>query len=172
MYGYRLLILQAKEVWQEGTYNEINVQTLQPWQWIHEREVHVVGEALLPLETVEMNLPEGMTGKVLDILPCPEIERGRGRIVLTTVNRLARGAIELTLRDASGHAEHLQTTDNHIFYSQSHGQWLAAGQLQPGERLNGVDGPITGILKSPGYFNGKNFRSVRTSEGPTRSAVG
>ncbi|MCA9118586.1 MAG: hypothetical protein H6822_03885 [Planctomycetaceae bacterium] len=140
---YRLVLLQAKEVWEDGTYNEINVQTLQPWQWLHENEVHVGGEAPLPLETVEMNLPVGMTGKVLDILPCPEIERGRGRVVLTTVNRLARGVIELTLRDADGKEETLRPTDEHLFYSVSQGDWLSAGELQVGERLNGTSGPIT-----------------------------
>ena len=140
---YRLVLLHAKEVWDDGTYNEINVQTLQPWQWLHEHEVHVGGDAPLPLETVEMNLPLGMTGKVLDILPCPEIERGRGRVVLTTVNRLARGVIELTLRDANGHEETLCPTDEHLFYSVSRGDWLSAGELQVGERLSGTNGPIT-----------------------------
>ncbi|MCA9118590.1 MAG: hypothetical protein H6822_03905 [Planctomycetaceae bacterium] len=140
---YRLVLLQAKEVWEDGTYNEINVQTLQPWQWLHEHEVHVGGEAPLPLETVEMNLPAGMIGKVLDILPCPEIERGRGRVVLTTVNRLARGVIELTPRDATGREETLRPTDEHLFYSASQGDWLSAGELQVGERLNGTSGPIT-----------------------------
>ena len=140
---YRLVILQAKEVWEDGAYNEINVQTLQPWQWIHENEVHVGSQAPLPLETVEMNLPVGMTGKVLDILPCPQLEQGAGRTVLTTVNRLARGVIELSLRDADGHEETLRPTDEHLFYSTSHGDWLSAGELQVGERLSGTSGPIT-----------------------------
>ena len=146
---YRLVLLQAKEVWQDGTYNEINVATLQPWQWIHEHEVHVGSQAPLPLETVEMNLPVGMTGKVLDILPCPELERGAGRTVLTTVNRLARGVIELTLRDRDGNEETIRPTDEHLFYSASHGDWLPAGELQPGEHLDGVNGTITVASVTP-----------------------
>ncbi|MBC8356606.1 MAG: hypothetical protein H8E66_31910 [Planctomycetes bacterium] len=146
---YRLVMVQAKEVWEDGTYNEINVATLQPWQWIHQHEVHVGGEAPLPLETVEMNLPVGMTGKVLDILPCPELEQGAGRTVLTTVNRLARGVIELSLRDADGHEETLRPTDEHLFYSTSHGDWLSAGELQVGERLSGTSGPITVATITP-----------------------
>ncbi|MDA1055526.1 MAG: hypothetical protein O3C40_34450 [Planctomycetota bacterium] len=117
----------ACQVWEDGTYNEINVQPLQPWQWLHENEVHIGGEAPLPLETVEMNLPVGMTGKVLDILPYLEIERGRGRVVLTTVNRLARGVIELTLCDADGQEETLRPTDEQLSYSASQGDWLSAG---------------------------------------------
>ncbi|MBI2477426.1 MAG: hypothetical protein HYV60_01860, partial [Planctomycetia bacterium] len=91
----------------------------------------------------EMGLPEGMTGKVHDILPCPKIQSGRGRIVLTTVNRLARGVIELTLRDANGQEETLRPTGEHLFYSVSHGEWLLADQLQPGEHLDGVNGTVT-----------------------------
>ena len=146
---YRLVILQAKEVWEDGTYNEINVQTLQPWQWIHQHEVHVGSQAPLPLETVEMNLPVGMTGKVLDILPCPQLEQGAGRTVLTTVNRLARGVIELSLRDADGNEETIRPTDEHLFYSKSHGDWLSAGELQPGEHLDGTDGLITVAAITP-----------------------
>ncbi|MBC8356602.1 MAG: hypothetical protein H8E66_31890, partial [Planctomycetes bacterium] len=61
----------------------------------------------------------------------------------TTVNRLARGVIELSLRDADGHEETLRPTDEHLFYSTSHGDWLSAGELQVGERLSGTSGPIT-----------------------------
>jgi hypothetical protein len=140
---YRLLILQAKEVWDDSTYNEINVETLQPWQWIQEHEVRVGGQAPLPLDTLEMGLPEGMTAKVLDILPCPKIQSGRGRVVLTTVNRLAQGVIELTLRASNGQEETLRPTGEHLFYSVSHGEWLPADQLQPGEHLDGVNGTVT-----------------------------
>jgi len=140
---YRLILIQANEVWEDGTNNEINVATLQPWQWIDEHEVRVGGDAPLPLETIEMNLPAGMTGKVLDILPCPEIEPGRGRVVLTTVNRLASSVIELTLRDLAGLEESLRPTSEHLFYSVTRGEWLPAGDLQPGEHLDGTDGPIT-----------------------------
>jgi len=156
---YRLLILQAKEAWEDGTYNEINVETLQPWQWIQEHEVHVGGMAPLPLDTREMGIPEGMAGKVIDILPCPQIETGRGRVVLTTVNRLARGVIELTLRDASGREETLRPTDNHLFYSISQGEWLPAEQLHAGEHLNGIDGnvTITSITQIPGTHRVYNF---------------
>jgi len=140
---YRLLILQAKEVWDDGTCNEINVETLQPWQWIDEHQAHVGSWAPLPLDTLEMGLPEGMTGKVLDILPCPKIKSGRGRVVLTTVNRMAQGVLELTLRAANGQEETLRPTGEHLFYSVSHGEWLPADQLQPGEHLDGVNGTVT-----------------------------
>ncbi|MBI2477428.1 MAG: hypothetical protein HYV60_01870, partial [Planctomycetia bacterium] len=122
---------------------DINVETLQPWQWIHEHEAHVGSWAPLPLDVTEMGLPEGMTGKVHDILPCPKIQSGRGRVVLTTVNRLARGVIELSLRGSDGQEETLRPTGEHLFYSVSHGEWLPAHQLQPGEHLDGVHGTVT-----------------------------
>jgi hypothetical protein len=140
---YRLLVLQAKEAWDDGTYNEVHVRTLQPWQWVHEQEVHVGGYAPLPLDTLEMGLPEGMTGKVIDILPCPTIKSGRGRVVLTTINRLARGVIELTLRNSHDREETLRPTGEHLFYSVTQGDWLSAEELQPGEHLDGINGTVT-----------------------------
>ncbi|MBC8357118.1 MAG: AHH domain-containing protein, partial [Planctomycetes bacterium] len=67
----------------------------------------------------------------------------------TTVNRLARGVIELSLRDADGNEETIRPTDEHLFYSASHGDWLPAGELQPGEHLDGVNGTITVASVTP-----------------------
>ncbi len=146
---YRLVIFQGKEVWENGTYNEINVASLQPWQWIHQNEVHVGAFAPMPIDTLELGLPEGATGKVLDILPCPNIETGRGRVVLTTINRLSDTVTELTLRDTTGNEETLRPTEEHLFYSLSHGEWLPAGDLQTGERLDGIDGPVIVAAVTP-----------------------
>ena len=138
---YRKLILRAQDVWPDGTVNDIHVETFQPWQWLHEHEIHVGGDAPLPLDVAEMGLPEGMTGEVIDILPA-KFQPGRGRIILTTVNQLNRDVWELTLEDERGATETLRPTGTHLFYSVSQGDWAPASKLQPGETLNGIHGPV------------------------------
>lgn len=156
---YRLIRLRAYDVWADGTLDQINVQTLQPWQWIQQHEAHVGAFAPLPLDALEMGLPEGMTGTVDDILPCPEFEQGRGRIVLTTVNHLNNNVIELTLQNEAGKRETLRPTGTHKFYSVSSGEWLSASELQPGETLDGLNGKVTVVASRtlPGTRRVYNF---------------
>jgi len=140
-------------------YEGDHLETLQPWQWIDAHEVHVGGQAPLPLDVVEMGLPEGITGKVIDIAPCPPFRAGRGRVILTTVNHLHRDVWELALRDRDGTAETIRPTGAHLFYSHSRGQWLAASELQAGERLDGVSGPVAVVStrRIPGTHRVYNF---------------
>ncbi len=156
---YRKVIIRAQGVWPDGTVDVINIETLQPWQWLHNNEAHVGSWIRLPLDVEEMGMSPDLKGKILDVLPCPEIQSGRGRIVLTTVNHLNSDVRELTLRDESGQEEQLQATAFHKFYSVSHGEWVSVADLQPGETLDGVDGKIT-VLASrqlPGTQRVYNF---------------
>jgi hypothetical protein len=156
---YRKVIIRAQDVWPDGTVDVINLETLQPWQWLHANEAHVGSWIALPLDVAEMGLSPDLQGKILDILPCPPIQPGRGRIVLTTVNHLNSDVRELTLRDPSGREEQLQVTAFHKFYSVSHGEWVSAVELQPGETLDGVDGKITAVASRqiPGKQRVYNF---------------
>ena len=140
---YRLVKLKAHSVWEDGTVDTINVETLQPWQWIHHHEAHIGAFAPLPIDALEMGLPEDLTGKVLDILPCPPLRAGPGRVVLTTVDHLNKDVVELTLRNADGETETLRPTGTHKFYSVTHGEWLSASQLAKGEHLDGTNGKVT-----------------------------
>ena len=140
---YRLVKLKAHSVWADGTVDTINVETLQPWQWIHHHEVRVQGYAPMPIDALEMGLPEDLTGKVIDILPCPPLRAGPGRLVLTTVDHLNKDVIELTLLNSDGDPETLRPTGTHKFYSITRGEWLSASQLARGEHLDGINGKIT-----------------------------
>jgi hypothetical protein len=156
---YRKIVIEAQDIWPDGTVDDIQVETLQPWQWIDAHEVHVGGQAPLPLDVVEMGLPEGITGTVRDILPCPPFRAGRGRVIVTTVNHLNRNVWELALRDRAGAVETVRPTGAHLFYSHSRGQWLAASELQAGERLDGVSGPVAVVStrRLPGTHRVYNF---------------
>ncbi|GIW99635.1 MAG: hypothetical protein KatS3mg111_2968 [Pirellulaceae bacterium] len=98
-------------------------------------------EVPLPLDLVEMGLPEGLTGTVLSIQQCPQPPPGPGRLVLTTVNHLNRDVIELDLRASDGKLETLRPTGNHKFYSVTRNAWLSAAELVEGEQLDGVGRP-------------------------------
>jgi len=96
----------------------------------------------IPLDLEEMGLPEGMTATVTANEPCPAIESGPGRVVLTTVNHLNPSVVELTLASGDGSRETVRPTVFHKFYSETRQQWLSAEDLKPDERLRGVTGPL------------------------------
>ncbi|MGH7135072.1 MAG: polymorphic toxin-type HINT domain-containing protein, partial [Pirellulales bacterium] len=52
---------------------------------------------------------------------------------------------ELTVEDASGRRETIKPTGYHKFYSDTRKAWVSASQLDGGERLRGVNGPLTVI---------------------------
>jgi hypothetical protein len=80
-------------------------------------------------------------------------------VILTTVNHLHRDVWELALRDRDGAVETVRPTGAHLFYSHSRGQWLAASELQAGERLDGVSGPVAVVStrRIPGTHRVYNF---------------
>ena len=102
----------------------------------------------LPLDLVEMGLPEGLTGTVLSVQQCPQPPPGPGRLVLTTVNHLNRDVIELDLRGPDDRIETLRPTGNHKFYSVTRRSWLSAGELREGEHLDGVSGLVTADVQA------------------------
>jgi len=139
---WKLVRLRAELRWDDGTLDDVNVEPLQPPEWLLANHVRVGGQAPIPLDLVEMSLPEGLQAKVLAIKSCPRIAPGPGRIVLTTVNHLNANLHELTIRDAPGRRETIRTTGGHKFYCLTRGAWVAAAKLRPDERLDGLEGSL------------------------------
>ena len=77
---WRLLTLRSQAKWADGTIDDVNVQTLQPPEWIAEHGARLGATVPIPLDLVEMGLPEGMTAQVVADEPCPQIESGPGRV--------------------------------------------------------------------------------------------
>ncbi len=140
---WKLVRMRAEVRWDDGTLDDINVATLQSPQWLRAHNVQVGNDALVPLDLVEMGLPAALRAKVLEIAPCPPIQSGPGRVVLTTVNHLNADVHELTVRDAHGHEETIRTTGGHKFYSVTRNGWLSASDIGSGEQLDGLDGTST-----------------------------
>jgi hypothetical protein len=144
---WKLIRLRAMVRWDDGTWDDINVETLQPPSWLAAHEVRVGGLAPIPLDLEELGLPD-VLGKVLAIEPCPPVPPGPGRVILTTVNHLNADVHELTIRDASGRQETIRTTGGHKFYSATRTAWVSATDLEPGEQLHGLGGPVDVVSRA------------------------
>ena len=140
---WKLVTLQAIEVWPDGTVDDINVQTVQSPAWLAENQVEVGASVPLPLDLVEMGLPATLRAKVLAIDRCRKIPDGPGRVVLTTVNHLNNDVWELKVVDEDGHTTTIQPTGFHKFYSEDRGEWVSACLLEPDEEIRALGRPVT-----------------------------
>ena len=156
---WKKLVLVAATHWGDGTRDDINIETLQPPEWIKQHDVHIGATVPLPLDLIEMGLPRDLRATVLAIERCPEIADRPGRVVLTTVNHLNKYVFELTISDAAGHSETVHTTGFHKFYSASRNAWISANELRKGEHLRGVSGALTvaGLAPLPGVHRVYNM---------------
>ena len=140
---WKKLVLLAETHWADGTRDDVNIETLQPPEWIGEHDVRIGASIALPLDLVEMGLPADLHATVIAVEHCPEIDTGPGRVVLTTVNHLNKYVFELTIKDATGQNETVHTTGFHKFYSATRDAWISANELRQGEQLRGVNGVLT-----------------------------
>jgi len=146
---WRLLRLRAEDRWSDGTLDVIEVETLQPPQWIEENGARLGASVPPPVDLVEMGLPEDLEARVVADEPCPTILPGPGRVVLMTVNHLNRDVYQLTLVDQHGRREAIQPTGLHKFYSETRRAWISAKDLRDGEQLRGVSGVVTVAQRTP-----------------------
>ncbi|WP_460185705.1 polymorphic toxin-type HINT domain-containing protein [Thermopirellula anaerolimosa] len=156
---WRKLRLVADNRWEDGTVDPIEVETLQPPEWVAKHGAHVGALVPIPLDLVEMGLPEGLHARVMANDPCPSIEPGPGKVVLTTVNHLNRDVWEVTLTDDQGRSERVRPTGLHKFYSQSRGEWVSTRDLRPCEQLSGLRRPltVTRVQRIPGVHRVYNM---------------
>ena len=144
---WRLIRLQSIERWQDGTLDDMNIETLQPLSVIEELGLVVCKTMAAPLEGEELYRSSEIEGTIVAIEPCPEIESGPGHVVLTTLNHLNRDLYEFKLQDSAGRIEKLNPTGLHRLYSEDRKEWTPAEWLEVGEQLRGVDGPLQVISK-------------------------
>lgn len=160
---WRHLTFEQTDTWPNNTIDCICVESLMPPAWLAFHDGAPVGSTVpIPLDLEEMGLPEGMTANVVANNPCPPIDQGPGRVVLTTVNHLNPQVVELTLtdvgcvsthqspqEDALAAQETVRPTAHHKFYSETRAQWLSAEDLQPGKHLRGLTGPLQVVSQRP-----------------------
>jgi hypothetical protein len=140
---WKLLRLHAEERWDDGTLDTIEMETLQPPEWISAQGA-VVGKVVpLPIDVVEMGLPESIRATVVAVEPCPRIERGAGRVVLSTINHLNPYLFSLALFDQDRHRETVGVTGFHKFYNADSKHWVSVEDLRRGDHVPGVKGLLT-----------------------------
>jgi len=156
---WRLLRLRAEDRWPDGTLDVIEVETLQPPEWVEQHGAQPGATVPLPLDLLEMGLPENLRAVVVANEPCPPIPDGPGSVVLTTVNHLNPYVFELSLTDDEGHRETVKPTGLHKFYSADRQAWVNTGELRVGERLRGLHGWLTvhGVRRLPGVHRVYNM---------------
>ena len=140
---WRLLTLHAEQRWSDGTLDTIEIETLQPPDWIERHHASSGSSVPIPLDVAEMGISANMRAAVVQITPCPRIGDGPGQVVLTTINHLNHFLYELVLANDAGQRETVNPTGYHKFYSETRHDWTSASELRGGERLRGLDGMIT-----------------------------
>jgi RHS repeat-associated protein len=126
-------VVQLEMANPDGSDDILAIDVLRSPAWIREHGF-VVGE------WVDFVLDDmGIRGlaRVVAILSPPPIEPGPGRIITATVTHENAYMRELVLRDSG---EAIQLTDSHRLYSADRGAWVAAVDLEEGERVWTRDG--------------------------------
>jgi len=149
---WRLVRLHGEDRWPDGTLDTIEVETLQPPEWIEANHASPGASVPLPMDLVEMGMPGDLRARVEAVERCPAIPDGPGKVVLTTINHLNRYVFALELSDVAGRAETVRATGFHKFYNDDRKEWVSVDKLRPGNRVPGVAGLLTvkSIARLPG----------------------
>lgn len=122
--------LYAEQRWSDRTVDDIHIETLRPPAWLQTNNAHVGATVTIPLDLAEMGIDPGVHARILDIEDCPKIAKGRGRVVLTTVNHRNNCVYDLTVRNGSGGNVKIGVTAFHKVYSADRSTWVSASTLR------------------------------------------
>ncbi len=136
----------------DGSDDIIAIRSLRTLTWLAETGCEAGQTMWYVLQ--EMGLSGLAT--VQSVEPCPPIEDGPGRVVLSTVTNLNGNVLRIWL---DGLDEPLEPTRRHRLYSEDRGEWVPAGELAVGDRLRTLSGPaeITRIASKPGIHRVYNI---------------
>lgn len=107
-----------------------------------------IGNQSSPALVIEMDLPElQITGPalVLDLRPAPPITPGNGQVITATFHHSSGDVIDLEIGDDVD-SETIGTTSNHPFWSVDRGEYVQAGKLSQGERVQTYAGDTKRVL--------------------------
>ena len=150
------------ETWKQVTLSMVNakcpkdivrIETLKSPDWFNTPNGKISEGSSIWLELTEL----GLSGEAIvqQIAPCPPIQDGPGRVVLSTFTHCNAEVLRLTIStpqsgtpppDEAGKFPEstrksiLEPTASHRIYSETRQAWVAAGQLVNGELLRTVNG--------------------------------
>jgi hypothetical protein len=113
----------------------VKAEFLRPRDWVERLGLSVGG--LLPVGVSELNID--CEAVVTSITPCPEIAEGEGRVVTGRfVTRDAGNLVTVALDNGT----EIRATDVHPVWSVDREDWVPAGDLEPGELVDTLAGPV------------------------------
>jgi RHS repeat-associated protein len=136
--NYRLVSLELER--NDASGEIVVVHTLIDRDWLEASHASVGRWVWFAIEEMGVAGPAQIT----EIEPCPELEEGPGRLVLTTFQTRNRGYLQVSLQ---GEETPLEVTGNHAFYSLDREDWVPANRLSVGEKLQTETGFtfVTGV---------------------------
>jgi hypothetical protein len=139
---WKRITLKMWRAWEDGTRDDVEVETLQSPEWINQQNIHVGGKTHLPVDLVDLDEPDA-AADVVAVDPCPQLSEGRGRVVLTTINHLNNFVFDLRVRAEGGKEQLLEVTGWHKLFSTTRNDWVSVSTLAQSEQLQGRDRPLT-----------------------------
>lgn len=114
---------------------DLEIRLLRPLHWLEEVGCRVGGVVELSLEG------KGIHGvaTVLQVLDCPAIRPGGGRVVLATIRSGSDSVLRIYI---AGSDQPLRATAAHPLFSETVNDWKPAAAFQAGERLRTRDGSV------------------------------
>ena len=113
----------------------VKAEFLRPSEWVERLGLTVGG--LLPVGVSELDID--CEAVVTSITPCPEIAAGEGRVVTGRfVTRDAGNLVTVALENGT----EIRATNVHPVWSVDREEWVPAGDLEPGELLDTLAGPV------------------------------
>jgi hypothetical protein len=113
----------------------VKAEFLRPREWVARHGIKA--GAALPMAIAELEV-EG-DAVVTAIGPCPAIAKGEGRVVTGTfVTREAGNLVRVALENGT----EIRATDVHPVWSLDREEWVPAGELEPGELVDTLAGPV------------------------------
>ena len=113
----------------------VEIQMLRPLAWIDRYGIESG-------KSMQLHVPElgiARPAEIVSVGPCPAIAEGEGRVVTARfVTRNPGNVVRLSL--ANGTA--IRATDVHPVWSVDREDWVPAGELATGERLDTLAGPV------------------------------
>lgn len=154
---WRLVNLEIDALTEDGRIDVMEVQELMPLTTLLAEHAAPGMHIPVPLDLGDIN-EVGQGAIVESIDPCPQIESGPGRVVLTTITHLNDYGFHLTLADATGNTETLGITGFHKMYTEDRA-WTSAADLQIGELVRGDHGDlrVVGLTRDPGVHRVYNL---------------
>ena len=113
----------------------VEIQMLRPLAWIDRYGIEAG-------KSMQLHVPElgiARPAEIVSVGPCPAIAEGEGRVVTARfVTRDPGNVVRVSL--ANGGA--IRATDVHPVWSVDREDWVPAGELATGERLDTLAGPV------------------------------